>query len=129
MAIFRVKTFSMRIALIIFLSFISILSYSQKPPDGTYTYKVAFDEWGGRSLGATVTVVIKGDSIRVIHNGRPGLSGKKGEVIDAGIILKHSRTGKWIIGKKKEDVNAAEIGGCSDGPSVIDFKRKIFRLC
>ncbi|WP_209144220.1 MULTISPECIES: hypothetical protein [Chitinophaga] len=50
-------------------------------------------------------------------------------MIDSGIILRHKKTGKWIIAHDKKDADAPEAGGCSDGPSVIDFKRKIFRMC
>jgi hypothetical protein len=100
----------------------------QRPKDGTYIYKVAFAEWQGRTLGATVLVKIKSDSIFVIHNGG-NLSGQKGELIDSGIIMKHTATGKWIVGHHPRDRKAIEIGGCSDGPSVIDFSRKLFWLC
>lgn len=110
------------------LVFCSSAALSQKPADGDYTYKVAFAEWQGRSQNCTVLVRIKGDSIQVIHNGG-GLSGKKGEVIDSGMIMKHSRTGKWIIAHDKKDRNAKTIGGCTDGPAVIDFDRKVFWLC
>lgn len=102
--------------------------YAQKPKNGTYIYDVAFDEWQGRSHGATVLVKVKGDSIYIIHNGG-NLSGKKGEIIDCGIIMKHRKSGAWIIGHKAGDIDAPVVGGCSDGPSVIDFKRKKFRLC
>ncbi|UPK67427.1 hypothetical protein [Chitinophaga filiformis] len=103
-------------------------SYAQRPKNGTYTYQVAFAEYQGRSLGATVLVKIKGDSIYVIHNGN-NLSGKKGEVIDCGIIMQHRKTGEWIIGHHSSDKLAPYVGGCSDGPRVIDFVHKKFWLC
>lgn len=102
---------------------------AQKPKDGTYTYSIAFGEWNGKSLGATCSVIIKGDSIKVIHNGKGNLTGKKGDILDRGIIMKHTKTGKWIIGHSNKDRNAKEIGGCTNGPSVIDFKRKKFWSC
>ena len=108
--------------------FISSGIYAQKPKNGTYTYTIAFAEHQGKSLGVTCTVIIKGDSIKVIHNGNPNLSGEKGEIIDEGIIIKH-KSGKWIIGQSPEDKNAEEIGGCSDGPLVIDFKNKRLWTC
>lgn len=118
-----------KIFIILLLSVIyNINTSAQRPPNGTYTYQVAFDEWQGKSLGATVLVKIKGDSVYVIHNGG-NLSGKKGEIIDSGIIMKHIKTGQWIIGHSPNDKNAPEVGGCTDGPSVIDFKRKKFWLC
>jgi len=104
-------------------------AYAQKPKDGVYTYAIAFAEWGGKTMGATCTVMIKGDSIKVIHNGKAGLTGHKGDILDQGIILKHKKTGEWIIGHSLRDKDAPEVGGCTDGPSVIDFKKKIFWSC
>lgn len=103
-------------------------TYAQKPKNGTYVYRVAFSEWQGKSLGATVLVKIKGDSIYVIHNGG-NLSGKMGEMIDCGLIMKHRRTGKWIIGHNAVDKDSQNISDCSGGPSVIDFDHKKFWLC
>ena len=105
------------------------VTHAQKTKDGTYTYAIAFQEWKGKSLGATCTVIIKGDSIKIIHNGTGNLSGSKGDIIDEGILMKHTKTGKWIIAHSNNDKNAKEIGGCSNGPSVIDFKLKQFWLC
>ncbi|MEP7317587.1 MAG: hypothetical protein ABI921_02565 [Panacibacter sp.] len=108
---------------------ISILAKAQKPKDGIYTYSIAFAEWNGKSLGATCTVVIKGDSIKVIHNGTGNLTGKKGDILDQGIIMKHTKTGKWIIGHSTNDKAAKEINNCSEGPGEIDFKHKRFWSC
>lgn len=101
--------------------------WSQRPANGTYIYDVAFAEWNGQSNGATVQVKIQGDSVFVYHNGG-NLSGKSGELLDCGIILWH-KSNQWIIGHIPTDKNAVEVGGCSDGPSVIDFKKKTFGLC
>ena len=109
--------------------FTCLLTFGQKPKDGSYTYSIAYAEWGGKTLGSTCTVKIKGDSIFVIHNGNKSVTGKKGEIFDQGIIMKHKKTGKWIIGHNIKDKDAKEIGGCSDGPSVIDFSRKIYWSC
>ena len=105
----------------------SIAARAQKPRNGTYTYIVAFAEHQGRSLGASCSVQIKGDSIIVINNGN--LTGTKGEIIERGIIMKHKRTGKWIIGHNAKDIYAEEIGGCSDGPTEVDFKHRKLWLC
>ncbi len=116
------------ILLSLVFTFFGLTCSAQKPKNGTYTYDVAFAEWDGRSLGATVTIKIKGDSIYVIHNGS-NLTGSKGDIIDSGIIMRHKQTGKWIIGHSENDKNAPEIGGCSEGPSEIDFKNRKFWLC
>ena len=108
---------------------ISYLSYSQKPKTGTYTYAIAFEESNGKSLGATCTVQIKGDSIKIIHNGKGNLTGTKGQIMDEGIIMKHKKTGKWIIAHSPKDIYAKEIGGCGSGPTIIDFKNKKWKSC
>ena len=99
---------------------------AQIPTSGTYRYSVAFAEWGGKSLGSTVIVVISGDSIKIINDG--SMSGEKGKIIDQGRIVKH-KSGKWIIARKREDEFADEVGGCSEGPSEIDFKNKKWWTC
>ena len=99
------------------------------PPDGTYRFDVAFAEWEGKSMGQKVTVVINGDSIRIIYEGDGSLTNaKKGDVFDQGKIMKH-KTGVWIIGKSKSDAEADEIGGCSGGPTLIDFKGRKYWMC
>jgi hypothetical protein len=98
------------------------------PKSGTYIYTISFIEGEGKPQGETCKVVIDGYKIKVIHNGGK-LSGKKGDIIDEGTIMKHAKTGKWIIGKKESDKNAPEIGGCSDGPIEVDFKHNIVWLC
>lgn len=114
--------------LVLILTLFSFKSFAQKPKNGTYTYTIAFAEQQGKSFGATCTVIINGDSIKAVHNGKPGISGKKGEVMDEGIIMKH-KTGVWIIGHSRKDIHAEEFGGCSDGPTEIDFRRKKWWTC
>ena len=126
----KLNVFSLRL-LVVFMHLILCQEIqAQKPKDGTYTYKVAFAEWGGKSLGSLVTVVIKGNAIKVIANDKTNLTGsKKGDIIEQGIILKHKKTGQWIIGHSTNDQFAKEVGGCSDGPTVIDFKNKKWWTC
>ncbi|MBO3100282.1 hypothetical protein [Gelidibacter pelagius] len=50
-----------------------------------------------------------------------------GEIIFDGLILKH-KSGKWILADKKEEVNADEIGGCTEIP-IIDFEKKLIEWC
>jgi hypothetical protein len=113
----------------VLMTFVALTVNAQKPKDGTYIYAIAFDEWQGKSLGATCTVIIKGDSVTIVHNGTGNLTGKKGDILDQGIIMKHTRSGKWIIGHSLKDKEAKDIGGCSGGPHIVDFKRKKFWLC
>ena len=102
----------------------SLSTHAQRPTNGSYTYKLCYNEWS-RCFN-TCTVIIKDDSITVYAD--QDLSVPKGEIIDKGIILQH-KSGKWIIGHKAEDINADKIGGCGNGPAIIDFKRKRFSSC
>lgn len=106
---------------------LGLKGFGQELKDGTYTFDIAFTEWDGKSLGSTCSIIIKGDSITIINDG--SLSGKKGEIIDKGVLRKHQATGKWIITHSKEDINAKEIGGCSGGPLEIDLINKKLWLC
>jgi hypothetical protein len=117
------------LALTLCVTVLSFSSYAQqKPKDGVYTYDVAFAEWGGQTFGATVIVKIQGDSVFVIHNGG-NITGKRGDIIEKGVLLQHKTTGKWIIARRPEDAEAKEIGACSMGPVEIDFERKRIWSC
>ena len=119
----------MKNLLVLFLFvFISHAVEARLPKSGTYTYTISFIEGDGKPQDAKCKVVINGNKIKVIHIGGT-LSGKKGDIIAEGTIMKHTKTGKWIIGKSENDKNAIEIGGCSDGPIEVDFKNNIVWLC
>ena len=117
-----------RLFFLIFTLLSFCFSSAQKPKNGTYTYKITFAEWKGKSLGAKCKVVIEGDKIKIIHSGG-NLSGKEGEIIDEGKIMKHRKSGKWIIGHDEKDKDAEEVGGCSNGPTEIDFKNETVYMC
>lgn len=97
---------------------------AQKLKTGTYTFSYCDLEYQTNNCLGTCKVVIKGDSITVYATKelaeRITLT-KEGDILDHGIILKH-KSGKWIIGKTKKDVNAKEIG--VEGPAIIDFSKK-----
>jgi hypothetical protein len=118
----------MRLLILIFILPFAIQTKGQVPKSGTYIYTVAFAEWNGKSNGATCKVVIKGDSIKVFHNGTGNMTGKKGELLDQGKIMKHKKTGKYIIAHDKADIDAPEANGC-EGPTFIDFVKKLFWSC
>ncbi len=125
---FKIFTF----LLILFTLNMSLAQNSKSdniPTDGKYRYDVAFAEWGGKSMGEKVTVIIKGGTIKIIYEGDGQMILKeKGEIIDEGKILKH-KSGVWIIGTDEKDVNTEEVGGCSDGPRIIDFEKMKFWMC
>ena len=99
------------------------------PADGEYRFDIAFAEWEGKSMGEEVSIVIKGDSVKVIYlgDGRLTLT-EAGEVLTRGTLRRH-KSGKWIITKSEADCEIEEIGSCTGGPSVIDFKEMKFWMC
>jgi hypothetical protein len=103
-------------------------SQNEIPASGTYQFDAAFAEWDGKSMGLKLTVIINGDSVKVIYEGQGSLTAEIGEVIDEGIIMKH-KSGEWIIGNQISDKDLNDVGGCTEGPAIIDFKNKKYWLC
>jgi hypothetical protein len=96
--------------------------------DGRYRFEMSFAEKQGQSMGEKVTIIIKGDSIRVVYEGDGNLKLPKGSVLDEGILLKH-KSGVWIIAHNAKDANLEIVGGCSGGPATVDLKNKKFGTC
>lgn len=98
-------------------------------PDGTYTFDMAFSEWQGQSMGEKVSVVINGNTVKIIYEGGGKMNvAKKGAILEEGLLIKH-KSGRWIIGKKESDKDLDEVGGCSGGPNVLDFENKKYWVC
>ena len=95
-------------------------------PQGKMTYELYFAEFGGRMENLPVEIQINGNKIIVYNSEKNPLTG--GKIIIEGILLKH-KSGKWIIGETETDHIAEEIGGCSGGPTPIDFETKIIEWC
>lgn len=90
-------------------------------PQGKFTYKIYFSEHGGNMENSTMDVEIEGNKIKVYQDETTNLTGD--QLMVSGILIKH-KSGKWIIANKPEDVNAEEVGGCTEFP-VIDFDKKL----
>lgn len=95
-------------------------------PQGKILFELYFSEWDGRMKNLPVHVKITGNKIIVYNNEQYPLTG--GKIIAEGILMKH-KSGRWIIGNTEADINAKYIGGCTSGPSPIDFKTKIIEWC
>jgi len=95
-------------------------------PQGKMMYQLYFAEFDGRMENLPVEIIITGNKITVYNNEKNPLTG--GKIIIEGILLKH-KSDKWVIGVRKADQNAEEIGGCSGGPTPIDFETKIIEWC
>jgi len=103
--------------------------HKEIPPDGTYIYDIAYAEWQGKSMGEKVKVVIKGNSIKIISEGNPSMTAKKGEILDEGLLIKHNSTGEWLISNNPSDANLDAYGGCAGAPMIIDFVNKKYWTC
>lgn len=51
-----------------------------------------------------------------------------GVIVD-GELMWHAKFKQWIVGQTKADRYAKEVGGCSEGPEVIDLVKKIYWTC
>jgi hypothetical protein len=99
-----------------------LAGFSQKLKSGTYIFKYCDTEYN--KCISTCKVVIKGDSITIYATKKLAKDvtlTKEGDIIDRGIILKH-KSGKWIVGKSRKDINAENPGG--EGPATINFTKK-----
>jgi hypothetical protein len=104
---------------------------SEVPANGTYTYEIAFAEWGGKSLGDEIIVVLEDGHISLIiseNSNAIWIGAKPGDVFEEGTLRKH-KSGVWIISNDKSDVNLDEIGGCTGGPIIIDFENRTIEMC
>ena len=106
---------------------ITSYSFAQKPKSGTYFYKTKLAEFRGR-LGETVKVIIKKDSI-FVYSIANSAGAKKGELFEKGFLRYNTVVKKWIISNKIEDTTTNEVGGCSGGPSIINFRNKWYWRC
>ena len=105
----------------------SKIELTEKPniPQGTFIYELYFAEFGGRMPNKECKVIIKENEITVQQTEKTNLTG--GKEIFRGLILKH-KSGKWILAEDKNDVNADEIGGCTEIP-IIEFDKKLIEWC
>ena len=115
--------------LFIFILFLGNYSKASEYSDGVFIYDIYFAEWN-KFLGDTALVIIHNNQVTVLFKEGNITGLKQGMVLDKGILYKH-KSGQWIITTQNipDDINTSEVGGCSDGPSVIDFKNKIYWMC
>lgn len=50
-------------------------------------------------------------------------------VVAEGDLMWHAASKQWVIGEDPSDRTAKEVGGCSDGPEVVDLQRRIYWTC
>ena len=50
-------------------------------------------------------------------------------ILAEGELMWHAGSGQWIIGNDTADRSVSEVGGCSDGPEVVDLADRIYWTC
>jgi hypothetical protein len=93
---------------------------------GEYKFQHRFSEQPGiKSI--SLTAKISGTEIVLINKRRSDVFPKG--VVAQGTLMWHSGSRQWIIGQEASDQWAQDVGGCSDGPEVIDLQNKIYWTC
>ena len=96
------------------------------PRDGSYRFEHRYAEHASLP-GFAVTVVVRKGRVSVI-NPQAEDQFPRG-TIDGGLLLWNHPTRQWIIGQSAADAYSDNVGGCSDGPTVVDFQRRIYWTC
>ncbi len=119
------KYFLVSIAL--FVSCLAAASTPRQPiASGQYTFRHKFAEHPSIP-SISVTVKINGRRIVVINESPPAVFPKG--ILASGTLMWHPGSQQWIIGHKKSDASLRDVGGCSDGPEVVDLQKKIYWTC
>ena len=95
-------------------------------PSGAYAFEHRYAEQP-QHPGMSLEVTIRGRHIVVFN---PVASGPfPAGVLAEGRLWWHAASGQWIVAYAREDRTAEDVGGCSDGPEVVDLERKIYWTC
>ncbi|SRR6266566_5230355 len=74
-----------------------------------------------------LTVEILGSHIAVINSEESSVFPVG--IVDEGNLEWHAISKQWIVAHNPGDKSAPEVGGCSDGPSVIDLMNGVYWTC
>ena len=93
---------------------------------GNYVFQHRFAEHP-QMPSVTFNVAIDGDEI-TLTNPRAADPFPAG-IIEKGQLMWHPASSSWIIAHSEADQFAPEVGGCSDGPHVVDLHAKVYWTC
>ena len=117
-------------ALAALLLSVTSCSAASEPPipinSGDYTFQHRFAEHPKLS-SFQLKATINGSHI-VLTNPAPSGPFLAG-VLAEGELMWHPGSQQWIIGTDASDRSLQDVGGCSDGPEVVDLVRKIYWTC
>ena len=124
---------SIRIFLLLGILFLSGCVSSNKKPsiplnDGEYSFEHKYAEAEQSKIKSiNVIVKLKGNHITVINRDRYDVFSKG--VLEDGELIWHPKSRQWIIGHTPSDRELDDVGGCTDGPTVIDLINRIYWTC
>jgi hypothetical protein len=93
---------------------------------GQYTFQHKFAEHPNMQ-SISLTAKITGRHIVLINEVQSEVF-PKGVIAD-GTLMWHSKSKQWIIGQNKSDRHAKDVGGCSDGPEVVELEQRVYWTC
>jgi len=93
---------------------------------GQYTFQHKFAEHPNMQ-SISLTAIISGYHIVLINKGHSEIFPKG--VVAEGTLMWNQKYKQWIIGQDKSDRHANDVGGCSDGPELVDLKRRVYWTC
>ena len=96
--------------------------------DGHYIFQHRFAEHPMME-SVQLNVLIQGNSIRIENNDAMKDSLFPLGLIDEGELYWHASSGQWIIVTDDSDKEAVDVGGCSDGPYVVDLIEQEYWTC
>lgn len=94
--------------------------------DGTYALVHKFAEHPNMPSIA-VEAVVKSGRVSLFNHDVADVFPKG--LIKEGELFWHAPSKEWVIVVSEEDKHAEHVGGCTDGPEVIDFEDKVYWTC
>jgi len=94
--------------------------------DGSYIFSHRFAEHPNMQ-SINLNAVIEEGTITLTNDTDSEIFPKG--IIEKGLLFWHVKSSQWIIVVDKEDKDALDVGGCSDGPEVVDLENKIYWTC
>lgn len=93
---------------------------------GLYVFQHQYAEQPTMS-SITLLAKINGHHIVLINQSKSDVF-PIGVIVD-GTLAWHAQSQQWIVIQTQGERSAKDVGGCSDGPEVIDLIKKIYWTC
>lgn len=113
---------------VLFATVVCSCASRMSPPiaQGQHTFVVRFEEHPDMT-GGHLDAEVRDGHIRLTS--KPDSSVFPAGLVEEGVLVWHAASKQWIIGQTETESELAEVGGCSDGPFVVDLEQKIFWTC